>query len=209
MNGPIGIALGFTELSGDLIQASGEKGLDAETAARVREYLGLIESSTKRARSLSRNIWSFARSEPGTVEATSLSGLLENAAQLAGPAAKVSQLEIIRRDGDRTDVTVNADPALCAHALVELMLASIDALPEGGTVYWELDPESAGAHGGFILTAEPWGEARSREWPVGGFVRDAFASQDGQIGPAFSQDLDGPHPAWAIKGTLPAAAGIE
>ena len=211
LNGPIGISLGFTELAREALSDASGSGIDAETAAKLNEYLGLVESSTKRARALSRGIWNFARSEPGTSEPLDLGELIGQAAALAGPAVKVGSLEIIPKS-EAIEVTVTADRAVTLQALVQLMLASMECLPEGGSIYWEVNRSNDGC-GAFTLTAEPWGDASSQDWIVEEEVEEAFRSQGGNISAAgpmkiIGQGEDAPSsPAWSVNGTLPAAAG--
>jgi signal transduction histidine kinase len=209
LNGPIGIALGFTELAKESIAASGSGGLDGQSAAKLVEYLNLIESSTRRARELARNVWDFAKAEPGTVEQLDLSEMVSHAAALAGPAVKIGSLEIIQR-GEISEVMVNADKALTQQALVLLMLSTVETLPKGGTVYWEVrSVEAEGERGGeFTLTAEPWGEVPSNEWPVDDQVRAAFESQGGSMDPVTGVSMKSGGSsalAWIVSGTLPAA----
>lgn len=208
LNGPIGIALGFTELAKEALQgASG--GIDGQSVAKVSDYLNLIESSTRRARELARNVWDFARSEPGKIEDFDLGELMGYAAALSGPAVKVGSLEIIPR-GEVDEVMVNADRALTLQGLVQIMLSSMETLPEGGTVYWEARASEDGSGGKFSLTAEPWGEVSSNEWPVDEQVRSTFESQGGSLAPVTGVSIKSGGSsalAWIVSGTLPAAPG--
>ncbi len=208
LNGPIGIALGFTELAKETLQGA-HGGIDGQSAAKVTEYLNLIESSTRRARELARNVWDFARSEPGTVQELDLGALVSHAAALSGPAVKVGSLEIIPR-GEIEEVVVIADRALTLQSLVLVMLSSVDALPQGGTVYWDVHRTEDGNGGEFTLTAEPWGEVSSNEWPVDEQVRSIFESQGGSINPVTGVSMKSGGAsalAWIVSGTLPAASG--
>ncbi len=207
LNGPIGIALGFTELAKETMFGA-EAGLDGQSAAKVSDYLNLIESSTRRARELARNVWDFAKAEPGTVEDLDLGEMVAHAAALSGPAVKVGSLEIIAR-GEQAEIEVRADRALTLHALVKVMLSAMDALPEGGTVYWEARSVADGA-GEFVLTAEPWGEVSSNEWPVDEQVRSMFESQGGTVDPVTGVSMKGGGSsalAWIVSGRLPASSG--
>lgn len=208
LNGPIGIALGFTELAKEAMQgASG--GIDGQAVAKIIEYLNLIESSTRRAREVARNISDFAKLKPGTVQDLDLGALVEHAAALSSPAIKMGSLEIIARSAP-DEVEVKADRALILQGLVKLMLSSIQALPEGGSVYWEVRASEDGSGGEFTLTAEPWGEVSSNEWPVDEQVRSIFESQGGSLNPVTGVSMKGGGSsalAWIVSGTLPAASG--
>ncbi len=215
LNGPIGISLGFAELATEMLEASGDKGLDSTSVAKLIEFMGLVESSSIRARTLSRQIWNFAKAEPGTSEAFDLTELLAEAAAISGPAVKVAQIEITQRDPDAEHVHVYADPVLCTEAFVRLFLDSPQSLPQGGTVYWETRRSVDGKER-FLLSAEPWGTVPSAEWPVAATVRELFEHQGGtvvraaeypveQIGEAPSADAKG----WTVGGVLPVATAGE
>lgn len=215
LGGPVGIALGFTELAKESIKSSAASGpgtgIDGQSAAKLVEYLNLIESSTTRARELARNLWDFAKSEPGLIRDYDLGELVGRAAELSGPAVKMGLVEIIPR-GQIADVPVSADRALAIQALALLMLSSMDTLPQGGTVYWEVRPvEADGQAGGeFTLTAEPWGEVPSIEWPVDDQVRLALESQGGSLNPVTGVSMKSGGSsalAWIVSGRLPGASG--
>jgi signal transduction histidine kinase len=207
LNGPIGIALGFTELAKESMTGAEKKGLDAQSAAKLLEYLNLIESSTRRARELARNVWNFAKAKPGKTENLDLGELVRTAAALSGPAVKVGSLEIIPQ-AEPAEVPVHADGALVLQSLVQVMLSSVVTLPQGGTVYWAVRSTDEG--GEFKLTAEPWGEVPSNEWPVHEQVRSTFKSQGGSIHPVTGVSMKSGGAsalAWIVSGTLPAASG--
>lgn len=207
--GPIGIALGFTELAKETLQA-GHGGIDGQSAQKVSEYLNLIESSARRARELTRYVTDFAKSEPGTVQELDLTALVEHAATLARLGSKgTAAVEYVQK-GDVKEVPVMADRAIVIHNLVLLMLGSTEALPSGGRVYWEVRPTTDGTGGEFTLTAEPWDENSSNEWPVGEQVRSVFESQGGTINPVTGVSMKGGGSsalAWIVSGTLPAVSG--
>ena len=63
LNGPIGIVLGFNDLSREIITAGvGDDGLPADQVAKVSEYLDLVDGAAKRTRTLTQEIWEFAKS---------------------------------------------------------------------------------------------------------------------------------------------------
>lgn len=210
LNGPIGIALGFTELAKETLEGAGRTGIDAQTAAKLNEYLELINSSTRRARELARDVTAFARATPGKIEEFNLAELVAHAAALSGPAVKAGSLEIISR-GEPEEVYVTGDRALTLRSLVRLMLSSMETLPQGGTVYWEVRARDEDAGGGeFILTAEPWGEVPSNEWPVDDQVKEAFESQGGSLAPVTGVSMKSGGSsalAWLVSGWLPAESG--
>lgn len=209
LGGPIGIALGFTELAKETISNAGS-GTDGQSTAKVGEYLNLIESSTRRARQLARDISDFAKSKPGKVEDFDLGEVVGLAAALSGPAVKFGQLEIVPRGEVQEGVAVNGDKALTLQSLVQLMLSSTQALPEGGSVFWEVRPSGDDESGGeFVLTAEPWGEVSSNEWPVDEQVKAWLESQGGRLDPVTGVSMKGGGPsalAWIVSGRLPAAS---
>jgi signal transduction histidine kinase len=90
LNGPIGIAMGFSELAKEAIDASEQPGLTQADTSKVRGYLEMIESASLRARNLSRGIWSFAKAEPGTTANINIVEVLETVQHLTAPAVKVA-----------------------------------------------------------------------------------------------------------------------
>ena len=213
LNGPIGIALGFSELARESLAKAGDSGLDAEGIKKVNEYLGLVENAGLRARTLARQIWSFAKAEPGKISDFDLAEAVESAAALAAPAVKVGQIEIGRRGDEPVPSLVTGDPALLAQALVRLFLDSVKSLPQGGNVYWEMNGSADGQQQ-FTLSAEPWGEVSSATWPVDESIKDAFRSQDGSISDSVARPVEASEmspaptsPGWYVTASLPKAAG--
>jgi hypothetical protein len=214
LNGPVGIAIGFAQLARETIEAAGEAGIEPQAAARLKEYISLVENASIRARTLARRISAFSKMKAGEVSTFDLAEALEEAAALAAPAVKVAQIEIGRRSSSASSVTSKADRAVCVNALVRLMLLSPEALPGGGSVAWEVssDGRSSAAGARFVLIAEPWGEARSMTWPVPEDIRAAFEQAGGSLGPSVSRGIGPRNGAgssvtyvWELSGSLPAA----
>ena len=212
LNGPIGIALGFSELARETLGKARESGLDADGIKKVDEYLGLVGNAGLRARTLARQIWSFAKSEPGITSDFDLVEAVSSAASLAAPAVKVGQIEIGRRGGEAGPQRVTGDLALMTQALVRLLLDSVKSLPQGGNVYWEVGQGSRGQRD-VMLAAEPWGEVPSSKWPVHESIKDAFRRQGGSIGDAVERRVEGSEmspaptsPGWYVTASLPMAA---
>ena len=209
LGGPIGIALGFTELAKESLGTVGG-GIDGQAAAKLAEYLNLIESSTRRARQLTQEISDFGKAKPGRVGEFDLGDLVGRAATLAGPAVKFGQLEIVAKGEIPEGIAVKGDEALTLQCLVNLMLSSMHALPEGGSVFWEVRSLQGDESGGeFVLTAEPWGEVSSNEWPVDEQVKTWLESQGGRLDPVTGVSMKSGGPsalAWIVSGRLPAAS---
>lgn len=211
LNGPIGIALGFSELARESLAKTGESGLDAEGVKKVDEYLGLVENAGIRARSLARQIWNFAKAEPGTTSNFDLVEALQDVAALAAPAVKVGQVEVSQRGEATSSTPVRGDQPLFTYALVRLLLDSVQALPQGGSVYWEIGGITDGMQQ-FTLAAEPWGDVPSAEWPVQESTKDAFRRQGGSVGDAAERMVEGSQenptpssPGWYVQASLPVA----
>ena len=180
LNGPIGVAIGFTELAREIVDSAGTESLDPAGTKKLTEYLSLIGDAGLRARSLTRLMWSFAKEHPGTTEDFDVTEALARASSLATPALKVAQIET-RRDGPEANAVVaQADPALCVESLVALLLASPSALPDGGTVVWEATDQPNGTVG-FTMRGEPWGDAGTAPWTIPEPVRRTFEAQGGTI----------------------------
>ncbi len=214
LNGPIGIALGFTELAKELLEKTGRSGLDPVGVSTLKEYLALIEGAGVRGRTLARRISAFSRMVPGAIGGFDLAEALDEAAYLANPAVKGAGIEVVRVRGASGAAPVRGDRALCVQTFVRIFLSSPEALPGGGSVLWDATPDLPKDKSvvKFVLGAEPWGTARSAAWSVPGDIVEAFARQGGSIGPAVSRWVgvrsvgDPPAaPAWELPGWLPAA----
>ena len=214
LNGPIGIALGFTELAKELLEKTGQSGLGPDGVSRLKEYLALIEGAGVRGRALARRISAFSNMAPGGIGGFDLAEALDEAAYLANPAVKGAGIEVVRVRGASGAAPVRGDRALCVQTFVRIFLSSPEALPGGGSVLWDAAPALPGDKCvvKFVLGAEPWGTAQSAAWPVPGDIVEAFARQGGSIGPAVSrrvgvQSMGHPAaaPAWELPGWLPAA----
>ena len=140
LNGPIGIAMGFSELAKEAIDASGSPKLSQAETSKVRGYLDMIETASLRARNLSRGIWNFAKAEPGTTENVNIVGIMESVQSLTAPAVKVSQIDVARREDPSGigEAISFADSALTLQILVELYLAAPESIPGGGLIVWQV-----------------------------------------------------------------------
>ena len=199
LNGPIGVAIGFTELARETIRSAGDEGIDPASAQKLTEYLGLIEDAGLRARSLTRLMWSFAKARPGATGHFNIVDALAQASTLATPALKAAHIEAQPADSGITAAVVHTDPVLCLESLVALLLASPSALPDGGTVVWEAAEQPAQTVG-FTMRAEPWGEVGSAPWNVPASVRNAFEAQGGAV---HATESAGKH-GHEVVGRLPA-----
>lgn len=185
LNGPIGIAMGFSELAKEAIDNSGSHELSSADTSKVRGYLDMIESASIRARNLSRGIWDFAKAEPGTTENIDLIELMDKVQYLTAPAVKVAQIDVTRRESNSgvSGVKSYADSALTQQTLVELILASPQSIPGGGLVVWEVDNSSDG-EATITLAAEPWNEDPTSEWIAPDYVRESFTEMGGSVSEA-------------------------
>ena len=213
LNGPIGIAMGFSELAKEAIDGTGQPELDSVTTSKVRGYLDMIETASLRARNLSRGIWSFAKAEPGTMANIDMVEVLQSVQLLTAPAVKVAQIDIAQREdaSGAGEVISYADAALCQQILVELILASPQSIPGGGLVVWQV----AYLEGGPVqidLTTEPWNDEPTSEWELPEYVRESFKDMGGTITGAVPVTVNSPTgepdqelTGWKVIATLPAA----
>ena len=213
LNGPIGIAMGFSELAKEAIDGTGQPELDSVTTSKVRGYLDMIETASLRARNLSRGIWSFAKAEPGTTANIDMVEVLQSVQLLTAPAVKVAQIDVAQREdaSGAGEVISYADAALCQQILVELILASPQSIPGGGLVVWQV----AYLEGGPVqidLTTEPWNDESTSEWELPEYVRESFKDMGGTITGAVPVTVNSPTgepdqelTGWKVIATLPAA----
>jgi len=212
LNGPIGIAMGFSELAKEAIDASTTPDLTQADTSKVRGYLEMIESASLRARNLSRGIWNFAKAEPGTIANINIVDVLDSVQQLTAPAVKVAQIDVARREDSAAigEAFSHSDSALSQQILVELVLSSPESIPGGGLVVWQVSQASDGSVE-IDLVAEPWNDEPTSEWKIPEYVRESFKDMGGSIAdaiptPVKSQtdeaiELTG----WRVVATLPPA----
>jgi signal transduction histidine kinase len=214
LNGPIGIAMGFSELAKEAIDSSESLELSQADTSKIRGYLEMIESASLRARNLSRGIWNFAKAEPGTVANINVVEVLEAVQQLTAPAVKVAQIDVARReDSSNTDEAIShADSALCQQILVELILSSPESIPGGGLVVWQVSPGDGGSVE-IELVSEPWNDEPTSEWKIPEYVRESFIDMGGTLAEAVPVPVDPPAgqdsgelTGWRVVATLPPAS---
>jgi len=178
LNGPIGVAIGFTDLARETVRP-GDGAPDPAALKKLGEYLDLIHDAGLRARTLTRLMWSFAKEQPGTVSRFDLSETLSQACALAAPALKVDQIET-DSEGCNPAASAHADPVLCRQSLVAILLASPSALPDGGTVACETSCNATGTVD-FTIRAQPWGDFDSIPWVIPDSVRRTLETQGASI----------------------------
>ncbi|MCZ6538880.1 MAG: hypothetical protein O6922_03525 [Chloroflexi bacterium] len=213
LNGPIGIAMGFSELAKEAIDRAGKPELDSAVTSKVRGYLEMIETASTRARDLSRGIWNFAKAEPGTTTNIDIVELMQTVQQLTAPAVKVAQMDVAQREdaSGAGEVISYADAALCQQILIELILASPPSIPGGGLVVWQVDYLEEGSVQ-IDLTTEPWNNEPTSEWEIPEYVRESFKDMGGGINSATPITVNSPASepdqeltGWNVTATLPAA----
>lgn len=200
LNGPIGIVLGFNDLSREIIAAGGGEGrLSTDQVSKISEYLSLVDGAAKRARTLTQEIWEFAKSEPGTTTEFAVEDQLSLAARLAAPALRSFGIETPEQlpeqssDGEDNEsgpaastpgALVTADPSLCAQAFVALLLESPVALPAGGQLSWFVSGAGGleGIDGLKIrFEARTWENKPGALWPVPAQAETAMRLQGGHL----------------------------
>jgi signal transduction histidine kinase len=214
LNGPIGIAMGFSELAKEAIDNAGTPELSQADTSKVRGYLDMIETASLRARNLSRGIWNFAKAEPGTTANINIVELMNSVQNLTAPAVKVAQIDVARREDSSGigEAISFADSALSQQILVELVLAATESIPGGGLVVWQV---SLGSNDSveIDLVAEPWNDVPTNEWKIPEYVRESFIDMGGSIADATptpvnstAGEVDQELTGWGVVATLPPAS---
>lgn len=193
LNGPIGIVLGFNDLSREIIAAGGgNDDLPAAQVAKISEYLDLVDGAAKRARTLTQEIWEFAKSQPGTTTEFAVEDQLSLAARLAAPALRSFGIETPEQpdtgetgpDPGAAKALVVADPSLWAQAFVALLLESPSALPAGGQISWQvsrLDVADEVPGLKIEFQARTWEKKAGGLWPVPPQAETAMRLQGGLL----------------------------
>jgi len=121
INNPIGIILGRTDYI-----LSTQDNLSAE----ARQDLKVVRAQAERVASTVRNLLTFARPSPLSMQRLDLAELVDEAVKLEAPRCRTAAVEI-KRSSVRIP-TIQADPARLQQVLVNLMNNAIDAMPQGG-----------------------------------------------------------------------------
>ncbi len=200
LNGPIGIVLGFNDLSREIIAAGGgDGGLSTGQVSKISEYLDLVDGAAKRARTLTQEIWEFAKSQPGSTIEFAVEDQLSLAARLAAPALRSFGIETPEQPPEQSEdgvdgesapaasaagALITADPSLCAQAFVALFLESPVALPAGGQLSWRVS--GAGGPDGIDrlkieFQARTWENEPGGLWPVPPQAETAMRLQGGRL----------------------------
>jgi two-component system NtrC family sensor kinase len=184
LNGPIGIVLGFNDLSRELLSSADENsGLPADQVSRVSEWLNLVDGAAKRARTLTQEIWEFAKSSPGEISEFDLEETVCLAARLATPALRNSGVEVsLDENQPAQGLMVTADKSLTTQTLVALLLDAPAALPAGGVVTWSI--EVAGNLTNITCQARGYDEAIGEAWPIADQAAAALELQNGIVSAA-------------------------
>ncbi|NQW16043.1 MAG: hypothetical protein HQ478_01010 [Chloroflexi bacterium] len=181
LNGPIGIVLGFNDLSRELLSSADENtGLPADDVARVSEWMNLVDGAAKRARTLTQEIWEFAKSSPGEITEFDLNETISLAARLATPALRNSGVEVpLESNQSDQPVLVSADKSLTTQAFVALLLDAPESLPAGGIVTWEIEPSNTET----VITffAHGYDEATGDTWPISDQAATALSLQNATV----------------------------
>ncbi|MBI2964841.1 MAG: hypothetical protein HYY34_01405 [Chloroflexi bacterium] len=204
INGPVGVIIGFADLARDTLRSAGAGQMSPESARRVLEYIDMISDAAVRARTLTRGVWVFARTQSGVVGPVDVLRAVRLSAALATPELRGARIETPATEGDLAAVEpgapalgphAHADFALCAQGLVSLFLAAPRALPAGGSVSW--DVRLSGGDIRIELTGRPYdGNSKVQDWPATEMARAAFEKQGGRL-----HEPGGP----SVVGVLPAA----
>lgn len=200
LNGPIGIVLGFNDLSREIIAAGGgDDRLSTEQVSKISEYLDLVDSAAKRARTLIQEIWEFANLQPGTTIEFAVEDQISLAARLSAPALRSFGIETPQQPPEQsndsednesaptasmTGALITADPSLCTQAFVALLLESPAALPAGGQLSWQVSgadgPEGIGGLK-IEFEARTWENEPGGPWPVPAQAETAMRLQGGRL----------------------------
>ena len=131
----------------------------------------------KKARTLTQEIWEFAKSSPGEISEFDLEDTVRLAARLATPAFRNSGVEVpLDEDQPGVPVMITADKSLMTQALVALLLDAPASLPGGGIVTWSI--ESHGVSINVTCHARGYDDEVGMAWPIAGQATEALGLQN-------------------------------
>jgi PAS domain S-box-containing protein len=127
VNNPLSGILTYDQL---LIKKTREGTLNPETAL---DYLGKMEKELIRCTRLIRNLLDFARQSPPSFRAVNINEVMTRAYELASHAAKLQHIQVVT-ELDATVPTITADFDQLQQVCTNLILNSIQAMPENGVI---------------------------------------------------------------------------
>jgi two-component system NtrC family sensor kinase len=122
INNPVGIIMGRT----DYILAT-----QGNLSEEAKEDLKVVRGQAERVASTVRNLLTFARPSPLSMQRLDLAELVDEAVKLEAPRCRTAAVEI-ERSSSVGIPTIQADPDRLQQVLVNLMNNAIDAMPQGG-----------------------------------------------------------------------------
>ena len=127
VNNPLSGVLVYTQLLNKKISADE---FNKETALN---YLGKMESELTRSTKLVRNLLDFARQSPPTLKETDINDVIKQSLELVVAQVKQNDIKVIR-EFSPTLPSLMADPDQLKQVCINLILNSIQAMPNGGTL---------------------------------------------------------------------------
>jgi PAS domain S-box-containing protein len=123
INNPLGIILGFTQ---DLLSEVDEK-------SNIRKNLKIIEQETSRCAEVVKNMLDFTRSRPLEIRPIKVDSLLESSLSLV--KIKMKKLKIYVEKHIPSDLPlIKADSAQLRQVIINILLNSIQSMPNGGKI---------------------------------------------------------------------------
>jgi two-component system cell cycle sensor histidine kinase/response regulator CckA len=127
-----GVAHDMNNVLGAVMTLAGANRLELPDGSELAEDMEAIVTSCERGRQLVRGLLDFARQDLPTTQAVDLNKLVREQARMLErtlPHAIHIKVEAMPRLGK-----ILGDPAAMAHALMNLCVNAMDAMPEGGTL---------------------------------------------------------------------------
>ena len=122
INNPVGIILGRT----DYILATQDN-----LSADANEDLKVVRAQAERVASTVRNLLTFARPSPLSIQSVNLAQLADEAIKLEAPRCRAAAVKIECSSSSKIP-TIQADPDQLQQVLINLMNNAIEAMPQGG-----------------------------------------------------------------------------
>lgn len=122
INNPVGIIMGRT----DYILAT-----QGNLSAEAKDDLKVVRGQAERVASTVRNLLTFARPSPLSIQRVDLAQLVDQAIKLEAPRCRTAAVEIERSTSGRIPA-IRADPDRLQQVLINLMNNAIEAMPQGG-----------------------------------------------------------------------------
>ena len=133
LNNPLAGILNYTKL---LLRELSRTELSADVRLVVERDLKFIRDESKRCGEIVKNLLFFAGRAGGKFQATAIIEVVERSLMLVTHKMEIQNIDLELKIDDEAD-NISCDPALLQQSFLAVLINSIEAMPNGGTLTFE------------------------------------------------------------------------